>query len=133
GDPLVSHAGPLLPLAQTPKMPASAQAIRMPSMSGSLDGTLDPQELLMMCGRRAGSGFSPARSVGASIHCADAARCASEHTAQPLAAIHVTPGATPMRLPSPPSPAMVPIVCVPCEFVAASNGCSLVPVASNQL
>ncbi len=68
GDPLVWQFGPLLPLDQVPKMPEAAQAISMSSMNGSLLGTLVPQELLTMLGRLVMSGFSPSRSVGASIH-----------------------------------------------------------------
>jgi len=37
----------------------------------------------------------------------------SVQLAHPFAAIQVAPGATPMCAPSPPSPTMVPIVCVP--------------------
>ena len=56
-----------------------------------------PQELLMMFGRLVTSGLSPSRSVGASIHWPDEISAASEGQ-QPLAAIHLAPGATPIWL-----------------------------------
>ena len=58
------------------------------------------------------SGFSPLRSVGSSIHSPDSMRAVSLGQ-QPLAAIHRAPGATPIWLPAPSSPTIVPIVCVP--------------------
>ena len=50
GEPLVSQAGPLLPLDHEPKMPDAAQASSTSSMNGSLLGTCEPHELLMMFG-----------------------------------------------------------------------------------
>ena len=74
-----------------------------------------PHELLTMSGRRSGRGLAPLRSVGARIHCAEASRAVSEQlfVSQPLAAIHCAPGATPIWLPAPSSPTMVPMVWVP--------------------
>src|SRR6478609_11064314 len=131
GDPLVWHAGPLLPLEKLPKIPDAAQAASTSSMNGSLLGSSVPQELLMMSGRLLTSGFSPSRSVGASIHSPDAISASSEGQ-QPLAVIHFAPGATPIWLLPPSLPTMVPIVWVPCS--STSHGAPpQVPLASNQL
>ncbi len=81
-----------------------------------------PQELLTTCGR------SDVLPPGASTHWPDASRCEVEQVSQPRAAIHVAPGATPMALPAPSSPIMVPMVCVPCPFV--SHGAEHAPVGS---
>src|SRR6478609_5337760 len=112
GDPLVWHAGPLLPLEKLPKIPDAAQAASTSSMNGSLLGSSVPQELLMMSGRLLTSGFAPARSVGASIHWPEEISASSEGQ-QPLAVIHFAPGATPTLLAAPSSPTIVPIVWVP--------------------
>ena len=71
----------------------------------------------MMFGRLVASGFSPSRSVGASIHWPEEISAASEGQ-QPLAAIHFAPGATPIWLAAPSSPTIVPIVCVPWPLVS---------------
>jgi hypothetical protein len=127
----VLQLGPLLPLDQTPKIPESAHARWMSSNIGSVDGNRLPHELLTMCGRLLTSGFWPLRSVGASIHC-DERSSVSSLGQQPLAAIQVTAGATPIWLPVPSSPTIVPIVWVPWPF--ASHGPSgQEPWASNQL
>ncbi|URN06942.1 hypothetical protein LUW74_28900 [Actinomadura madurae] len=132
GEPEVLQAGPLFPLAQIPMIPDAAHASRTSSMSGSSVGEEEPHELLTMCGRFDTSGFRPSASVGASIHWPDATRSASVQVAQPLAAIQRTPGATPIWLPSPSSPAIVPIVCVPWPLLS-QGAPSHLPEASNQL
>src|SRR6185503_11933728 len=85
-----------------------------------------PHELLTMFGRRSGRGLRPLRSVGARIHCPAASSDAVLHElcSQPLAAIHLACGATPIRLVPgvPSSPTMVPIVCVP--WLLLSHGAS---------
>ncbi len=91
----------------------------------------------MMLGRSAGSGFSPARSVGASIHSADSVSASSLQLldSQPLAAIQVAPGATPIWLPAPSSPTIVPIVWVPWALLShgSSDGLPQTSDGSNQL
>src|SRR5512138_3896991 len=78
---------------------------------------LPPHELLTTFGRRSGRGFCPLRSVGARIHCpaASSDEVLQLLCSQPLAAIHLACGATPMRLVpgEPSSPTMVPMVWVP--------------------
>ena len=93
-------------------MPEFSQASSMSSMNGSLDGSVEPHELLMMLGRLLASGFWLSRSVGSSIHWPEAISAASLGQ-QPLAAIHLALGATPTWLPAPSSPTIVPIVWVP--------------------
>src|SRR5690606_3587322 len=112
GDELLWQLEPALPLAKTLKMPDASQAALMSSMNGALEGPSVPQELLTMFGRLPASGFSPSRSVGSSIHCPDSIR-ASSLGQQPLAAIHLAPGATPIWFSPPSSPIIVPIVWVP--------------------
>src|SRR5690606_576732 len=126
-------ASPALPAAQAPKMPAASQASISSDMKSSIrPGCTWPHELLTMCGRCAGSGSEPSVRVGARIHCPEASRSASEQLAQPLAAIQSASGATPIWLPSPSSPTMVPMTCVPCA--STSQGApSQEPPASNQL
>src|SRR5215204_5859703 len=96
-----------------------------------------PQELLTMFGRRSGRGFARLRSVGARIHWPEASSAASEQllVSQPLAAIHRAPGATPIWLPVPSSPSMVPIVCEPWLLLShgASDGVPHTFDGSNQL
>src|SRR5882757_6685201 len=93
-------------------MPEAVQASVTSSMNGSFEGAVLPQELLMTFGRLLASGFCPARLVGSSIHWPELIS-ASSLGQQPFAAIHLTPGATPIWLPAPSSPAIVPIVWVP--------------------
>ncbi len=112
GEPLLSHDGPLLPLAKTPNWPAAAHASKTSSMNGSLEGSTVPHELLMTCGRSCGCGSSPLRSVGASIHSPEEIKLASL-TQQPLVAIQLAPGATPISLLPPSSPTIVPMTWVP--------------------
>ena len=131
GEPLVWQPGPLLPLDHAPQIPEAAQAFCTSSMNGSLLGTRVPHELLMMFGRLVTSGFSPSRSVGASIHSPDSISAASEGQ-HPLAWIQVAPGATPIWLAPPSSPTIVPIVWVP--WPSVSQGASpQVPEASKEL
>src|SRR6476661_8800022 len=70
-----------------------------------------------MSGRRFGRGFWPLRSVGATMNWPDDRSACVEQlfVSQPLAAIHVACGATPIWFVpgSPSSPTIVPIVCVP--------------------
>src|SRR5687767_15037665 len=79
-----------------------------------------PHELFTTLGRRSGLGLAPDRSVGASIHCAEASSAPSEHqfSSQPLAVIHCAPGATPIWFSPPSSPTIVPIVWVPCPLLS---------------
>ncbi len=51
---------------------------------------------------------------------------------QPLAAIHFASGATPIWLPKPSSPIIVPMVCVP-WLLLSPGAVGKVPVGSNQL
>src|SRR5262245_5853676 len=94
-----------------------------------------PHELFTTLGARSGRGLLPLRSVGATIHWPDASRAASEQelVSQPLAAIHLAPGATPIWFAPPSSPTIVPMVCVPWSLL--SHGCGLGQTAdgSNQL
>src|SRR5215204_5550992 len=96
-----------------------------------------PQELLTMFGRRSGRGLAPPRSVGARIHWPEASRAASEQVlvSQPFAAIHRAPGATPIWLPAPSSPSMVPIVWLPWLLLShgARDGVPQTLDGSNQL
>ena len=92
-----AHPGPLLPLEKAGKMPAPPRRRRTSWYQSSPAGP--PHELLTMWGRFAGSGFSPARSVGASIHWADAAR-REVGAAVRLAAL----GRDPASLPAPHRP-----------------------------
>ena len=90
-----------------------------------------------MSGRWLGSGFSPLRSVGARTHWPDDSSDDSEQstTSQPLAAIHLAPGATPMsgvKGPGPSPPRMVPIVCVPWATLSHGAASSQSPVGSHQ-
>src|SRR5687768_13835562 len=111
-------------------MPDAAQASVTSSMNGSLDGCREPQELLMMCGRLPASGLAPVESVGSSIHWPESINAVSEGQ-QPFAAIHRTPGATPIWF-APSAPAMVPIVWVP--WPSVSHGApSHSPATSYQL
>src|SRR3954451_9079604 len=121
----------MLPFAHAPKMPDAVQALVTSSMNGSLEGEVVPHELLMTFGRLLASGFWPARLVGSSIHWPELISAASLGQ-QPLAAIHLTPGATPTWLPAPSSPAIVPIVWVPWPLPSA-GALGEVPAASNQL
>ena len=119
----MSQAGPKLPLEKTANMPAASQLASTSSNHGfSTLPLASPQELLMTCGRRSVRGFSPARSVGASIHCAEASSAPGGHlrssSRQPFAAIHRAPGATPIWLAAPSSPTIVPTVWVPCEMLS---------------
>src|SRR6266511_4119894 len=77
-----------------------------------------------MSGCRSGRGFAPLRSVGAITHWPAASSEVSEQllTSQPLAAIHLAPGATPTWLPAPSSPTIVPMVWVP--WLLLSHGTS---------
>src|SRR4029453_7426485 len=82
-----------------------------------------PHELFTMSGRRSGRGFAPFRSVGARTHWPAASSAApdqplSPSASQPLAAIHFAAGATPIWLPAPSSPTIVPIVCVPWSLLS---------------
>ena len=88
-----------------------------------------------MSGARSGRGLAPVRSVGASIHCAGGSSAASEQVfvSQPLAAIHFAPGATPIWLPAPSSPTMVPIVWVPWSLLSHGAADGQMREGSNQL
>ena len=85
----------------------------------------------MMLGRLVGSGFWPARFLGASIHWPDAISAASDGQ-HPLASIQVAPGATPIWLAAPSSPTIVPIVWVPWPLVShgalRAGACGVEPV-----
>ena len=74
-----------------------------------------PHELLAIRGLRAGSGFWPVRSQGASIHCPASITSGSVAVLEiPLVEIHLAPGATPIWLVcDASSPTIVPIVCDP--------------------
>ncbi|GAA3508391.1 hypothetical protein GCM10023075_67740 [Streptosporangium album] len=87
-----------------------------------------------MSGARSGRGLAPFRSVGASTHCPAARSETSEQllVAQPLAAIHVAPGATPTVL-APSLPAMAPMVWVPWSLLSQGAALGHTPVGSNQL
>ncbi len=100
-------------------------------MKGSSEGDVVPQELLMTCGRIAGSGSEPSVRVGASIHSPEL-MSASSVGQQPLAEIQRAPGATPIWLSPPSSPTMVPVTWDP--WPSRSTGSSGdTPAASNQL
>ncbi len=98
-------------------MPAAVQASStLRKKSSKSCSTFWPHELLMTCGRLAGSGLFPCRSVGASSHqperSSDSTPVLSQ---QPFVAIHCASGATPTwSVPS--LPTMVPMVCVPCPL-----------------
>ncbi len=114
--------GPALPLENAGKIPDARQAFTVARYQVSPPPP--PQELLTMFGRRSGRGFAPARSVGARIHWPEASSAASEQLllSQPFAAIHRAPGATPIWLPAPSSPSIVPMVWVP--WLLLSHGAS---------
>ena len=80
-----------------------------PSLGGQ------PQLLFITCGRSSGFGFWPLRSVGAMKNWKHSVYVAGvpfpwSMFRQP---IHLAPGATPIWLPAPSSPDVVPVVCVP--------------------
>src|SRR5206468_1046934 len=96
-----------------------------------------PHELFTMWGRRSGRGFWPFRSVGASTHWPAASNDATVHESlsHPLAAIQRAAGATPIWLPAPSSPTIVPMVCVPWKTLSqgATDGNPQTLAGSNQL
>src|SRR5687768_37003 len=113
-------------------MPAASQAaVVSVYQSSMLPAAVRPHELLTTLGRFDGSGSLPSVLVGATIHCPDERSAASEQLSQPFVAIQSAPGATPIWLPLPSSPTMVPMVCVP--WPLSSNGSSAEPEVSCQL
>src|SRR2546421_6671810 len=96
GVPVVPHDGPALPLEKAGKMPAATQESTIWLYHGSR--APEPQELFTTSGARSGRGLRPDRSVGATIHwpAASSAAREQENDSQPLAAIQVAPGATPI-------------------------------------
>src|SRR5690554_5520009 len=136
GLPAVPQAGPSLPLENCGKMPAATQASTVGRNHGSAVAD-PPQELFTTCGRRSGSGFAPVRSVGARMNCPEdsSAACEQVRSSHPLAAIQVAPGATPIWLPLPSSPTMVPVTCVPWPLLShgASEGSPHTRDGSHQL
>ncbi len=129
----MAQPGPALPLEKAGKMPAARQASTICVYQSSCVAL--PQELLTMCGARSGRGLWPARSVGATIHWPAARREASEQelVSQPLAAIHLAPGATPILLAPPSSPTIVPMVWVPWSLLSQGAAVGQMPAGSNQL
>jgi len=77
----------------------------------------------------------PLRSVGAAIHWAAASSDVSVQvlTSQPLAAIHLAPGATPTWFAPPSLPTIVPMVCVPWSLLSHGAAVGQMPAGSNQL
>src|ERR1700754_2271784 len=114
-------------------MPAATQARTMSVYHESPPPP--PHELLTMSGRRSGRGFWPFRSVGARIHWPEASRAESLQVfiSHPLAAIHLAPGATPISLPAPSSPTIVPIVWVPWLLLSHGAAVGQMCDGSNQL
>src|SRR5262245_6914939 len=125
----------MFPFEKTGKMPEATQALTMSLNVGSTKSP--PHELLITCGRRSVRGFLPPKLVGASIHWPEASRADPEQevSSQPLAAIHFAAGATPIWLPMPSSPTIVPIVWVPWPLLShgASDGLPQTLEGSNQL
>jgi hypothetical protein len=84
---------------------------------------------------RSGRGLAPFASVGASTNWPEASSDADEQVfvSQPLAANHLAAGATPIWLPAPSSPTIVPMVCVPCPLLSHGTGDEQMSAGSNQL
>src|SRR5258705_12889422 len=105
-----------------PPATTASTAACMPSPAMQPSDVGHDQELLITSGARSGFALSPARSVGASIHCMHSMYRAGEPT--PLSMlrqpIHLAPGATPVALPAPSLPTKVPAVCVP--WLSSSHG-----------
>src|SRR4051812_21681104 len=94
-----------------------------------------PHELFTMLGARSGRGLLPLRSVGATTHSPEASSAVSEQllVSQPLAAIHLAPGATPVWFAPPSLPTMVPMVWVPWSLLSQGAGLGQTADGSNQL
>src|SRR5690606_26311725 len=131
GELAVLQPGPELPAENIGKMPAAIQALMVAWYQVS--PRPPPHELFTTSGAIDGVGV-PLASVGAAIHWPAASRWALEQEvlAQPLAAIHWAPGATPIWLVPPSSPTMVPMVWVPWPLLSHGDA-PHTPVGSNQL
>src|SRR5688500_8457120 len=121
GSKTEPQLGPLLPADACTKIPAAWVLLTIvsssvPLVQPSLGG--QPQLLTSTCGRRAGLGFWPARSVGAIMNWKHSVYVAGVPIPwfmlrQPT---HFEPGATPISLAAPSQPEAVPTVCVPCPL-----------------
>jgi hypothetical protein len=120
----VLQAGPELPAETSTKIPAawvfSTMVRNVSAAHISLVG--QPQLLFMTSGRRSGFGFWLFRSVGAMNHWKHSVYVSGRPTPWSMLwqPIHLAPGATPIWLPEPSSPEVVPVVCVP--WASSSHG-----------
>ena len=127
----VLQPDPSFPAATTTRMPA-ARVASTASLSSAIAAGLHPSpavhvhELPIASGALAGSGFSPFMSVGAMNHWKHSMYAAGEPKPWSMLRqpIQRACGATPIWLPSPSSPTMVPIVCVPCWSSSQGAGLS---------
>ena len=93
---------------------------RLSGAHSSLAG--QPQLLFITWGRFVGSGFWPARLVGAMNHSKHSVYVSGLPTPSSMLwqPIHFAPGATPIWLPAPSSPVAMPVVCDP--WLVSSHG-----------